>query len=60
MTRPDRWAWPARGLLWVDIAWGIFAVHVENFDCAIVAGIITVPIDFTKSLIECDAGRFFR
>ena len=26
MTRPDRWAWPARGLLWVDIAWAIFAV----------------------------------
>ena len=26
MTRPDRWAWPARGLLWVDVAWAIFAI----------------------------------
>ena len=26
MTRPDRWAWPVRGLLWVDIAWAIFAI----------------------------------
>jgi signal transduction histidine kinase len=26
LTRPDRWAWPVRGLLWVDIAWAIFAV----------------------------------
>jgi len=26
LTRPDRWAWPVRGLLWVDIAWAIFAI----------------------------------
>jgi signal transduction histidine kinase len=26
LTRAERWAWPVRGLLWVDIAWAIFAV----------------------------------
>ena len=24
--RPDRWPWPTRNFLWVDIAWGIFAL----------------------------------
>ena len=26
MTRPDRWAWPSRRFLWIDVAWGIFAL----------------------------------
>ena len=24
--RPDRWPWPTRGLLWIDVAWGVFAL----------------------------------
>jgi len=26
LTRPDRWPWPNRGFLWIDVAWGIFAL----------------------------------
>jgi len=26
LTRPDRWPWPNRGFLWIDAAWGIFAL----------------------------------
>jgi signal transduction histidine kinase len=26
LTRPDRSAWPNRGLLWIDVAWVIFAL----------------------------------
>src|ERR1700736_906651 len=26
LTRPDRWPWPTRGFLWIDVAWGIFAI----------------------------------
>jgi signal transduction histidine kinase len=26
LTRPDRWAWPTRRFLWIDVAWGIFAL----------------------------------
>src|ERR1700674_3331014 len=26
LTRPDRWPWPTRGFLWIDVAWGIFAL----------------------------------
>jgi signal transduction histidine kinase len=26
LTRPDRWPWPSRGFLWIDVAWGIFAL----------------------------------
>jgi signal transduction histidine kinase len=26
LTRPDRWSWPTRRFLWIDIAWGIFAL----------------------------------
>jgi signal transduction histidine kinase len=24
--RPDRWPWPTRGFLWIDVAWAIFAL----------------------------------
>ena len=24
--RPDRWAWPSRRLLWIDLLWGLFAL----------------------------------
>jgi signal transduction histidine kinase len=24
--RPDRWPWPSRRLLWIDAAWGVFAL----------------------------------
>jgi signal transduction histidine kinase len=26
LKRLDRWAWPTRGFLWIDVAWGIFAL----------------------------------
>ena len=26
MKSPDRWTWPTRGLLWIDVAWVIFAL----------------------------------
>jgi signal transduction histidine kinase len=26
LTRSDRWAWPTRRFLWIDVAWGIFAL----------------------------------
>jgi signal transduction histidine kinase len=26
LTRPDRWPWPSRRFLWIDVAWGIFAL----------------------------------
>lgn len=26
MTRPDRWPWPSRRFVWIDVAWGIFAL----------------------------------
>ena len=26
MIRPDRWPWPSRRFLWIDAAWGLFAV----------------------------------
>src|ERR1700680_4363927 len=26
LTRADRWAWPTRRFLWIDVAWGIFAI----------------------------------
>ncbi len=45
MTRPDRWAWPARGLLWVDIAWAIFAV-TNLLGMLVFATWETVPFHF--------------
>ena len=45
MTRPDRWAWPVRGLLWVDIAWAIFAV-ANLLGMLIFATWETVPFHF--------------
>ena len=45
MTRPDRWAWPARGLLWVDIAWAIFAV-INLLGMLVFATWETVPFHF--------------
>jgi signal transduction histidine kinase len=26
LTRPDRWPWPSRRFIWIDVAWGIFAL----------------------------------
>src|SRR5438132_13661464 len=26
LKSPDRWTWPTRGLLWIDVAWVIFAL----------------------------------
>jgi len=45
LTRPDRWAWPVRGLLWVDIAWAIFAV-ANLLGMLIFATWETVPFHF--------------
>ena len=45
LTRPDRWAWPARGLLWVDIAWGIFAL-ANLLGMLVFATWETVPFHF--------------
>ena len=45
MTRPDRWAWPARGLVWVDIAWAIFAV-INLLGMLVFATWETVPFHF--------------
>ena len=45
MTRPDRWAWPVRGLLWVDIAWAIFAV-ANLLGMLVFATWETVPFHF--------------
>jgi signal transduction histidine kinase len=44
-TRPDRWAWPARGFLWIDIAWGIFAL-VNLVAIYVFADWETVPFHF--------------
>ena len=45
MTRPDRWAWPVRGLLWVDIAWAIFAL-ANLLGMLVFATWETVPFHF--------------
>jgi signal transduction histidine kinase len=43
--RPDRWAWPVRGVLWVDIAWAIFAA-ANLLGMVIFATWETVPFHF--------------
>jgi len=45
LTRPDRWAWPVRGLLWVDIAWAIFAL-ANLLGMLVFATWETVPFHF--------------
>jgi signal transduction histidine kinase len=45
LTQPDRWAWPVRGLLWVDIAWAIFAI-ANLLGMLVFATWETVPFHF--------------
>jgi signal transduction histidine kinase len=45
LKRIERWAWPVRGLLWVDIAWAIFAV-ANLVGMVVVATWETVPFHF--------------
>ena len=45
MKRIERWAWPVRGLLWVDIAWAIFAV-ANLLGMVVFATWETVPFHF--------------
>jgi signal transduction histidine kinase len=45
LKRIDRWAWPARGLLWVDIGWAIFAV-TNLLGMLVFATWETVPFHF--------------
>jgi signal transduction histidine kinase len=45
LTRPDRWAWPVRGLLWVDIGWAIFAI-ANLLGMLVFATWETVPFHF--------------
>src|SRR5437588_9841003 len=45
LTRPNRWAWPVRGLLWVDIAWAIFAI-INLLGMLVFATWETVPFHF--------------
>ena len=45
MTRPDRWPWPTRGFLWIDVAWGIFAL-LNLAAIYVFAGWETVPFHF--------------
>src|SRR5438105_12548141 len=45
LTRPDRWTWPARGLLWVDVVWAIFAI-INVLGMLVFATWETVPFHF--------------
>jgi len=45
LTRPDRWTWPARGLLWVDVVWAIFAI-INLLGMLVFATWETVPFHF--------------
>src|SRR5437660_106585 len=45
LTRPNRRAWPVRGLLWVDIAWAIFAI-INLLGMLVFATWETVPFHF--------------
>ena len=45
MTRPDRWPWSARRFLWIDVAWGIFAL-LNLVAIYVFAGWETVPFHF--------------
>jgi len=43
--RADRWPWPTRGFLWIDIAWGVFAV-LNLIAMYVFADWETVPFHF--------------
>jgi signal transduction histidine kinase len=43
--RADRWPWPTRGFLWIDIAWGIFAL-LNLIAMYVFADWETVPFHF--------------
>ena len=45
MTRPDRWPWPSRGFLWIDVAWGAFAL-LNLVAIRVFANWETVPFHF--------------
>src|SRR5437016_3030477 len=45
LTRPNRRAWPVRGLLWVDIAWAIFAI-INLLGMLVFATWETIPFHF--------------
>lgn len=45
MTRPNRWPWPSRRWLWVDVAWGVFAL-LNLVAIFIFADWETVPFHF--------------
>ena len=45
MTRPDHWPWRNRGFLWIDVAWGIFAL-VNLAAMFVFAEWETVPFHF--------------
>jgi signal transduction histidine kinase len=45
LTRPDRWPWPNRGFLWIDLAWGIFAL-LNLVAMYVIAEWETVPFHF--------------
>ncbi|TMC67087.1 MAG: HAMP domain-containing histidine kinase [Chloroflexota bacterium] len=45
LTRPDRWPWRNRGFLWIDVAWGIFAL-VNLAAMFVFAEWETVPFHF--------------
>src|ERR1700682_3353330 len=45
LTRPDRWPWSARRFLWIDVAWGLFAL-LNLVAIYVFAGWETVPFHF--------------
>src|SRR6202011_2513996 len=45
LMRPDRWPWSARGFVWIDIAWGVFAL-LNLVAIYVFAGWETVPFHF--------------
>src|SRR5438270_12589843 len=45
LTRLDRWPWPSRRWLWIDIAWGVFAL-LNLVAIFVFANWETVPFHF--------------
>jgi signal transduction histidine kinase len=45
LTRADRWAWPTRRFLWIDVAWGVFAL-LNLIAIYVFANWETVPFHF--------------
>src|SRR6202022_69149 len=45
LMRPDRWPWSARGFVWIDFAWGVFAL-LNLVAIYVFAGWETVPFHF--------------